>query len=83
MQLTNKITGELISYDKYRFVDGKLLASIVKDTINFPELANYHQKLRDLLYQAALSLEEYVVGCEEEKCKEEKELIKEINELVN
>jgi hypothetical protein len=28
-----KIVGELIVYEKYRFVDGKILAEVISDTI--------------------------------------------------
>jgi hypothetical protein len=28
-----KIVGELIAYEKYRFVDGKIIAEVVNDTI--------------------------------------------------
>jgi hypothetical protein len=30
----NRIVGELIQKEKYKFIDGKLIAEIVKDTID-------------------------------------------------
>jgi hypothetical protein len=32
--LTNQIIGQLIEMEKYKFIDGKLIAEIVKDALS-------------------------------------------------
>ena len=40
----NAIIGELITREKYYFVDGKLIASIVKDTIEYIQILIEEEK---------------------------------------